>query len=56
MSVSATGVAVHQIKQLIAEQGTGPITGVSVLHGDVWPEEESIKDFLATLHECRGHL
>lgn len=43
------------IQQLMAEQGTGPITDVSVLHGDFWPEEESIEEFLATLHEWRGH-
>jgi hypothetical protein len=42
-------------EQLMAEQGTGPITDVSVLHGDFWPEEESIEEFLATLHEWRGH-
>jgi hypothetical protein len=24
--------------------------------GDFWPEEESIDDFLAALHEWRGHV
>jgi hypothetical protein len=43
------------VEQLMAEQGTGPITDVSVLHGDFWPEEESIEDFLETLQEWRGH-
>ena len=43
------------VEQLMAEQGTGPITDVSVLHGEFWPEEESIEDFLETLHEWRGH-
>ncbi len=43
------------VEQLMAEQGTGPITDVSMLHGDFWPEEESIEDFLDTLHEWRGH-
>ena len=43
------------VDQLMAEQGTGPITDVSVLHGDFWPEEESIEDFLDALHEWRGH-
>jgi hypothetical protein len=43
------------VEQLVAEQGTGPITDVSVLHGDFWPEEESIEEFLETLHEWRGH-
>ena len=41
-------------EQLMAEQGTGLITDVSALHGDFWPEEESIEDFLATLYEWRG--
>jgi hypothetical protein len=49
-------VAGHpSVEQLVAEQGTGPITDVSVLHGDFWPEEESIEEFLETLHEWRGH-
>ena len=43
------------IEQLMAEQGTSPITDVSVLHGDFWPEEESIEVFLKTLYEWRGH-
>ena len=43
------------VEQLMAEQGTGPITDVSVLHGEFWPGEESIEDFLDTLHEWRGH-
>jgi hypothetical protein len=44
------------VEQLVAEQGTGPITDVSVLHGDFWPEEESIEQFLEALHEWRGHV
>jgi hypothetical protein len=43
------------IEQLIAEQGTGPIADVSVLRGDFWPEEESLEEFLETLHDWRGH-
>ena len=43
------------IEQLMVEQGKGPITDVSVLHGDFWPEEESIEEFLEALHEWRGH-
>lgn len=39
----------------MAEQGIGPITDVSVLRGDFWPEEESIEGFLEALHEWRGH-
>lgn len=43
------------IELLMAEQGTGPITDVSVLHGDFWPEEESVEEFVATIREWRGH-
>ena len=43
------------LEQLMAEQGTGPITDVSVLHGDFWPEEESVEEFVATIREWRGH-
>ena len=43
------------IEQLMAEQGTGPITDVSVLHGNFWPEEESVEEFVATIRGWRGH-
>lgn len=43
------------IEQLMAEQGTGPITDVAVLHGDFWPEEESVEEFVVTIREWRGH-
>ena len=43
------------IEQLMAEQGTSPITDVSVLRGDFWPEGESVEEFLETLHDSRGH-
>jgi len=43
------------LDEIIAQQGKGPITDVSDLHGDFWPEEESIEDFLAAVHESRGH-
>ena len=51
---SATGHP--SVEQLVAQQGTGPVTDVNVLRGDFWPEEESIDEFLATLHEWRGHV
>jgi hypothetical protein len=50
---SATGHP--SIEELMHQQGTAPITDVSALHGDFWPEEESIEDFLAALHDWRGH-
>jgi len=43
------------VEQLMAEQGTGLITDPAALHGDFWPEDESIEDFLAALHDWRGH-
>jgi hypothetical protein len=43
------------LDEIIAQQGKSPITDLSELHGDFWPEEESIEDFLAALHEGRGH-
>jgi hypothetical protein len=43
------------LDELIAQQGKGPVTDVRVLHGNFWPEDEPIEDFLAALHEWRGH-
>jgi hypothetical protein len=43
------------IEQLMAEQGTGPITDVFALHGNIWPAEESVEEFAATIRERRGH-
>jgi hypothetical protein len=55
-SVQYSAAGHPSVEQLMAEQGTGPVTDVSVLHGDFWPEEESIEEFLETLHEWRGHV
>ena len=43
------------IEQLMAEQGTAPIPDVAVLHGNFWPEGESVEEFVATVREWRGH-
>ena len=43
------------LDELIRQQGKGPVTDPSILHGDFWPEEEPIEDFLKALHEWRGH-
>jgi hypothetical protein len=40
---------------LIAEQGVEFPRDPEELLGDFWPQEESIDDFLAALHEWRGH-
>jgi hypothetical protein len=55
-SVQPSTAGHPSVEQLVAEQGTGPITDVSVLHGDFWPEDESIEEFLEALHEWRGHV
>jgi hypothetical protein len=39
----------------MVEQGTGPVADVSALHGEFWPEEKSIEEFLETLYEWHGH-
>ncbi len=43
------------VDELITQQGKGPIHDPSVLLGDFWPEDEPIEEFLAALHEWRGH-
>ncbi len=43
------------LDELIAQQGKGPITDLSVLHGDFWPEDESVENFLEALYDWRGH-
>ena len=43
------------LDEIIAQQGKGLVADVSVLNGDFWPEEETVEEFLAALHEWRGH-
>ena len=43
------------IDELKVAQGTIPISDPRELFGVVWPDEENIDDFLAALHEWRGH-
>jgi hypothetical protein len=43
------------LDELIAQQDKGPIGDVGLLHGDFWPEDEQIEDFLSALREWRGH-
>jgi hypothetical protein len=47
------GAGHPSFEQLMAEQGTAPIADVGALHGDFWPAEESVEEFLATLDEWR---
>ena len=39
---------------IIAQQGKGPVADGSVVHGEFWPEEEAVEEFLAALREWRG--
>ena len=41
------------LDQIIAEQGVKPITDISILYGDFWPEDENLDDFLAAVKEWR---
>ena len=41
--------AAPTLEELIAQQGKGPIDDPSVLHGDFWPEDEPIEEFLNAL-------
>lgn len=43
------------VDELVAQQGKGPLIDPTVLLGDFWPEEEPVEEFLAALHEWRGH-
>ena len=47
--------ALPTLDELIVQQAKGPVTDVRVLHGDFWPEKEQVEDFLAALHQWRGH-
>jgi len=43
------------LAELIVQQRKGPLAGMPAPHGNFWPEDEPIEDFLAALHEWRGH-
>jgi hypothetical protein len=43
------------VEDVIAQQGKGPIGDPTTLLGDFWPEDEPVEEFLAALHEWRGH-
>ena len=55
-SASYAAVGHPSVEDLMAEQSMGPIADASILHGDSWPEEETIEEVLAALHEWRGHV
>lgn len=44
-----------RIDELVADQSVTFPRDPHELLGDFWPEDESIDDFLAALHEWRGH-
>jgi hypothetical protein len=43
------------LDEIIAQQGKEPIADLAALHGDFWPEDESVEAFIEALHEWRGH-
>jgi hypothetical protein len=42
------------LDELIAQQGKSPILDAQSLHGNFWPVDEPIEEFLAALDEWRG--
>lgn len=44
------------LEELTLQQGKKPTENPQILHGDFWPEDESVEEFLAALHEWRGHV
>ena len=47
--------ATPTLDELVAQQGKAPLRDPNVLLGDFWPEDEPVEEFLAALHEWRGH-
>jgi len=43
------------VEEVIAQQGKEPLSDPEALLGDFWPEDEPVEEFLAALHEWRGH-
>jgi hypothetical protein len=43
------------LEDLIAQQAKEPVSDPKALLGDFWPEDEPVEEFLAALHEWRGH-
>jgi hypothetical protein len=41
------------LQSLVIQQGVTPIADPDVLHGDFWPEDESIDEFLNALRTSR---
>ena len=47
--------ATPTLDELVAQQGKSPLRDPNVLLGDFCPEDEPVEEFLAALHEWRGH-
>jgi hypothetical protein len=47
--------ATPTLDELVAQQGKSPLRDPGILIGDFWPENEPVEEFLAALHEWRGH-
>ncbi len=50
---TSTFYAHNSVEELARQQGVGPVTDVSVLVGDFWPEDESSEEFIETLANWR---
>ncbi len=45
--------APQSLEELVQSQQTEPVTDISILKGDFWPEDESTDDFLAYIYQQR---
>ena len=52
---SAANSAHERAWELARQQGVKPIKSIKELHGDFWPEDESVDEFLARVNALRGN-
>ena len=60
MSVGANDPRVNfwaepTLQEFLEQQGATVVQDAAELHGDFWPDDEPIEEFLAALDEWRGH-
>lgn len=51
--VTSPEIARRELERLAAEQGVQPVTDLSSLTADFWPENENVDDFVLTVRERR---
>jgi hypothetical protein len=51
--VTSPEIARRELERLAAEQGVQPVTDLSSVTADFWPENENVDDFVLTVRERR---